>query len=483
MSLLPILLLVGEALARAGGGHSYGGGGGGHSSGGGGGWSSGGGSSGGGDGGALLQLFVWLLLEHPFIGIPLTLLAIYVWVKHQGARSDMGERQVVRVAPAAARVDLGALIQRDPQFSEVLFLDYARLMFARVHEENGRGNIAILGALIGPRALAWLTPRAKGGTRDVIVGAARVSSASLRGEQASLGVVFEANVTEGGVHRWAREVWTFTRLAAVVSRGPEAFTALRCDNCGSALECRPDGSCTNCGTQLADGRHLWCVASIERVNARALTALDVSPGGGVEAGTLLPTARAPDLGAQLRALQARHPEFALPAFQLRASEIFLRVQAAWAAKDRKALRPLETDAVFQSHRYWLDRYDREGAVNHCESVRVGGFKVSRVQLDAWYTAITVRIFAEMLDWTADREGRLIGGSRTESRYFSEYWTFVRAAGQPSAPRASLDSCPSCGAPLDKVGETGICGYCEARITTGQFDWVLAGIDQDESVGG
>lgn len=484
MSLLPILLLAGEALARAGGGHSYGGGG--HSSGGGGGgggWSSGGGSSGGGDGGALIQLFVWLLLEHPFIGIPLTLLVIYLWVKQQGERGDMGPRQVVRVAPQAARADLGALLQRDPQFSEVLFLDYARLMFARVHEENGRGNIAILGALVGPRAREALSRRGKTEAREVIVGSARVSGAALGKDPVSLSVIFDANVTEGGVHRWVREVWQFSRHGAVQSRGPEAFTALRCDNCGSALECRPDGSCTNCGTQLADGRHLWLVVNIERLDARALTALDVSPGAGVEHGTELPTIRSPDLGAQLRALQARHPEFTIPAFQQRASETFLRVQAAWAAKDRKALRPLETDAVFQSHRYWLDRYDREGAVNHCDSVRISGLELSRVSLDAWYISITVRIFAEMHDWTAGRDGRLIGGSKTEARYFSEYWTFVRASGQAAAPRASLDACPSCGAPLDNVGESGVCGYCEAKITTGQFDWVLAGIEQDEAFKG
>jgi hypothetical protein len=29
----------------------------------------------------------------------------------------------------------------------------------------------------------------------------------------------------------------------------------------------------------------------------------------------------------------------------------------------------------------------------------------------------------------------------------------------------------------------VCGYCDAKNSTGQFDWVLAGIDQDEAYGG
>jgi hypothetical protein len=27
---------------------------------------------------------------------------------------------------------------------------------------------------------------------------------------------------------------------------------------------------------------------------------------------------------------------------------------------------------------------------------------------------------------------------------------------------------------------GVCGYCDAKITTGAFDWVLSRIEQDES---
>ena len=29
----------------------------------------------------------------------------------------------------------------------------------------------------------------------------------------------------------------------------------------------------------------------------------------------------------------------------------------------------------------------------------------------------------------------------------------------------------------------MCGYCESRITTGEYDWVLSGIEQDEAYTG
>ena len=60
--------------------------------------------------------------------------------------------------------------------------------------------------------------------------------------------------------------------------------------------------------------------------------------------------------------------------------------------------------------------------------------------------------------------------------------FLRSAGAKSKA-ADLDHCPSCGAALDRVSESGVCGYCEAKVTGGEFDWVLSTIDQDDSYRG
>ena len=34
-----------------------------------------------------------------------------------------------------------------------------------------------------------------------------------------------------------------------------------------------------------------------------------------------------------------------------------------------------------------------------------------------------------------------------------------------------------------VSMTGNCNYCRVKVTTGEFDWVLSRIEQDESYGG
>jgi len=43
-------------------------------------------------------------------------------------------------------------------------------------------------------------------------------------------------------------------------------------------------------------------------------------------------------------------------------------------------------------------------------------------------------------------------------------------------------CPSCGAPL-QIEMAGNCVYCRAKVTSGDFDWVLSKIEQDDSYQG
>ena len=50
------------------------------------------------------------------------------------------------------------------------------------------------------------------------------------------------------------------------------------------------------------------------------------------------------------------------------------------------------------------------------------------------------------------------------------------------PASANLNCPNCGAPL-KVNNAGVCEFCGGKITSGEFDWVLSRIEQDESYAG
>ncbi|MED5373637.1 MAG: TIM44-like domain-containing protein [Myxococcota bacterium] len=481
-SLVLILALsAAPAEARVGGGQNYGGGGS-HSSS----SYSGGGSSSSSDG-DLVGLLLWLCIEHPAVGIPLTI-AVVGFTLYQKSRGGGGHGPTRTIQRGPRRVGpdtqgMAALRQRDPGFSEPLFLDLVQLLFTRVHELRSTGDYSSIDALLTPQAKAQLEKRQPVPTQDVIVGAARILSVSLREPTAWIVVEFEANVTVQDKPIWIQERWSFTRRADAFSPPPDRMQALRCPACGAALETDPQGRCTHCGTGINDGRLQWQLMDLQMVGQRPATAPSLSLGAGMEVGTDLPTVVDPKLQAELRALQARHPELDYQKFLDRVRKVFHSLQEAWSELRWERARPYQTDALFQTHRYWIENYRRAGYRNHLADISIRKIEPVKVGVDAYYEAITLRIFASMRDWTTDAQGRVIGGSDTQLRHFSEYWTFVRMAGGDASASADTEHCPSCGAPLDRVDLGGACGYCGTRIVGAEHAWVLSSITQDEAYRG
>ena len=474
------LSLGASALARVGGGGGYSGGGG-----------------GGGDGGdaglifALIRLLLWLVFAHPVIGIPLLIVIVIVVFRmaKSGALSrSVGENPAVIPQPVAVRrepANLTPVRSTDPFFSEPVFIDFAQLVYARAQEMRGAGNREPLEAWMAKAAIDKLfADRVNlASVSQVVFGATRIVQASTEGGFVRVDVLFEANLTEvragASAQLLCAERWSFRRKAGVRTPAPERMRALGCAGCGSTLEPKTDGACPSCGANRRGGLTQWEVGAIPYANRRPLTPpeLDVDEGGGVERGTDLPTVCDPRLPAAKRAFEGRHPEHSWPVFEERVRAAFLALQEAWSRREWERARPFETDAVFQTHRFWMERYAASALVNRVEQVAVTRVALAKIDLDAFYESITVRIFARALDWTEDSGGKVVGGSKTAPRAFSEYWTFLRVTpGTVAAP----SGCPSCGAALPPGGGATVCASCGGKLASGGFDWVASRIEQDDA---
>ena len=184
---------------------------------------------------------------------------------------------------------------------------------------------------------------------------------------------------------------------------------------------------------------------------------------------------------QRERFEGDNPGFSWPRTEQRFRDIFLELQQAWTTRDWERARPHETDNLFQSHRYWIEEYRRQDLTNVLKNIRIEDLIPVKITQDAFYDAITVRIFAAFIDYTVDGSGKTVCGSSSRERRFSEYWTFIRRKGVKESDRAAAN-CPNCGADL-KINMAGICEYCESKVTRGDFDWVLSRIEQDESYAG
>jgi len=475
------LLIALPLFARVGGGDSYGGGG-----------SSGGGSgSGGGDGGGgeliwlAIRFLFWLTVNYPAIGIPVdivVIIAVVRWLRKKEAvaavfnattkaRKEAGETR-------AAVTTLDGLRRFDPNFSNITFADFCYSLFACAHQARGAKTLVQYAPYMSGSSrqqIASRNPQGLQEVKNIVIGAMRIDA--VRGLDTALvtvSVAFEANYTEvaaNGEKSWyVRERWTLERQRDILSPPPEKAKADHCPRCGAALKTRTDGSCEFCGAKIESGAFQWYVRSID------LTAKQergpVLTGGGEEVGTNLPTILQPNVAERLRSID-------WAAFESHVRRVAIELQDAWSARDWERVRPLETEGLFQMHRYWIDAYRKQRLRNVVDDFDFAHVEPVKIDSDAFYEAITVRIFAHGRDYTVDENNRIVGGSKNALRSWSEYWTFIRTQ---SGQRSGKIACPNCGA-MVTVGASGICEYCGGKLTSGTFDWILSRIEQDEAYRG
>jgi predicted lipid-binding transport protein (Tim44 family) len=197
-----------------------------------------------------------------------------------------------------------------------------------------------------------------------------------------------------------------------------------------------------------------------------------------EEGTDLPTVVAPDVKSAFAALSQRDPAFDWASFVKRVELVFHTFHRAWSSQELTPVRPFLSDNLFETQSYWVAAYQAQRLRNITEDPQIVSIALSRVLHDKVYDAVTVRVFAQCKDYTLDASDRMVGGSRENPRQYSEYWTFIRSAARAGAP-GTEPKCPSCGVANPVLDVAGHCQSCHVKVTTGEFDWTLSRIEQDE----
>ena len=492
------MLLTAPAWARLGGGESYSApSSGGYSSGSS--YSSSSSSSSSGGNSDLVFFLLELILRYPAVGIPVTGVVVVIWLANQSGSMpsfSLGGPSRSSYTPAIQVPDADLFHVRphddenpDPNFSYYVFRDFVGLLFSQV--QRGRtGDLGLVGHYLAPdlrqRLLKLTANQAVTEIRDPIVGAARILGQVRVQNQVRLTMTLETNYTEVRPDRtqrvYTKERWTFVRKQGVLSPGPTAVgdQRLGCPNCGQSGEVGSDGRCPYCDKIVNQGDYGWVVSAMQVTERQAQLALGLGQQA-PERGTELPTQKHPQLGTRMRTFRSRYPQFQEEAFRNRVVETFMALQKAWSDQDWGQARPYETDSLYQTHRYWIEAYQAQGAVNELSQIECHQVEICNLDTDAFFDAITVRVFASMIDVTREKQGgKLLGGDPKHPRKFTEYWTFIRKVGFQAGTSQGPGTCPSCGAPLDRITQAGRCEYCGSLITKGDFDWVLAQIEQDES---
>ncbi len=378
------------------------------------------------------------------------------------------------------------LIKADPSFSQVLFLDFASSVFIKYKSWLGKKEFINLTPFVLPGDIEYAQAFPES-ISEIVIGSINLSKISINNQTQNIVVEIDANYTsKDETDDWSMrfavvEKWQFSRKVGTLSPEPEKMRELSCPVCGANTGFTSAGNCESCGTKIENGEKQWYLSSHKLMNSESFDTKGLAYYA-PEAGTELPTIYQATLDRNTKKFADKHniewDEWKNKFENSLVNDYFTKLYAAWSVKKLDNVRNLLSDRLYESWMFWIDNYTKEGLTNKLNSVKIEKTEFVKMEIDKFYESATIRISASCKDFVINKSGKLVGGSKSKNRKFSEYWTFVRRTG---VERDSYDynTCPNCGAPSDKMGQTGTCEYCNTKISNGDFSWVLATITQDE----
>lgn len=131
------------------------------------------------------------------------------------------------------------------------------------------------------------------------------------------------------------------------------------------------------------------------------------------------------VGEGLRDIMDRDPSFSAREFVSGARMAFEMIVEAYAAGNKKLLRPLLHDDVYGPFAAAIDNHVAQGEVVDTELV---GFKSSEIvdaRMEGKYALVTILFVSEQVNLIKDHEGRILEGDPNYVSEIKDQWTFRR----------------------------------------------------------
>ena len=137
----------------------------------------------------------------------------------------------------------------------------------------------------------------------------------------------------------------------------------------------------------------------------------------------------PDLNQGLAHIRQMDPGFEEGRFREACTDLFFKVQAAWANRDLEPIRTILTPQMSTQLGADVMRLKTERKINRLDNIAVRSIELTEAWQEQGQDYVTVRFLANLLDYTVDEgTAQVVDGSRTDPVKFEEYWTVTRPVG-------------------------------------------------------
>ena len=132
------------------------------------------------------------------------------------------------------------------------------------------------------------------------------------------------------------------------------------------------------------------------------------------------------LEAGLAQIKAADPGFTVQGFVEGAKVAFEMIVEGFARGDRKVLRPLLSDAVFENFSAAIKTREDANQTHTTTLIGIRSTDILEAQMDGRTAYTTVKIVSEQVNVTRDKDGHVIDGDPNHVADVTDIWTFARA---------------------------------------------------------
>ncbi len=482
ISLATILLFSADLFARAGGGHSYGGSS--HSSGGF--HSSGGHSSGGGGGGGDIFFLIMLIINYPYIGIPLVAGGIiFFYFMGRGVNNYHTNSTIRRARNLSQQMiqqlknqNLSRIKQVDSYFSEEKFIQRVNTAFMTIQKCWSEQNLLPMKPFVSNGLFERFSIQIdmqkmegfKNQLDNITILSTDIECVSSDNLYDRIDVAFMAMIEDKDVDLKSGKVlkvnesepflehWTFVRRRGANSQKSQGLIEGKCPNCGGDIRITESGTCEYCKAFVMGGQYDWVLTEITQ-----------------DEEYYSPYEQSENIQG-LSEMTAKDPDFNIAVIEDKVSYIFFRLIRTNFFGDIKYIKEISHPNFYNSLSNAFNPQN-EWYQSIIEPA-VGAVEVKRITLNCEDGFDKIDI---MVRWSGSycERNRKTKETRNiqEKSIRTQTYTLVRKsdAKTKAVYNFKVIPCRSCGAPLPTNVEDR-CEYCGAVINDGSRDWILYSIN-------
>ena len=131
------------------------------------------------------------------------------------------------------------------------------------------------------------------------------------------------------------------------------------------------------------------------------------------------------LADKIRELMKQDPSFRIESFMTGATKAFEIIVKAFSAGDKKTMKPLLHDDVYNNFVNIIDERKNSEKVHETTLLAIASSTVKDIFLSKKYARIAVKIISEQVNLVRDKQGKIIEGNPSHVDKVAEVWTFGR----------------------------------------------------------